>query len=36
MMYEEGRGVEVDPIEAQEWYQRAANQGHAHAQLNLD
>ena len=35
VMYEEGRGVAPDPIEAQEWYQRAAAQGHAHAQLNL-
>ena len=34
-MYEEGRGVDRDEIEAYEWYLRAASRGHVDAQTNL-
>jgi hypothetical protein len=34
-MYEEGRGVPLDPIEAAKWYSKAAEQGHAKAQRSL-
>jgi TPR repeat protein len=35
MMYEEGYGVAQSDTEAAEWYQRAANRGHAEAQYFL-
>ena len=34
-MYENGRGVKQDPAKAAHWYQLAAHQGFAAAQLNL-
>ncbi len=34
-MYEEGRGVPLDPIESAKWYRKAAGQGHAAAQRSL-
>ena len=34
-MYEKGRGVAQDDVEAAKWYRLAANQGHAQAQFNL-
>jgi hypothetical protein len=34
-MYEEGRGVPLDRIEAAKWYRKAAEQGHANAQRSL-
>src|ERR1019366_6419097 len=33
-MYEKGRGVAQDDVEAAKWYRLAANQGHAQAQFN--
>ena len=35
VMYENGRGVDVDYQEAVRWYELAAAQGHMHAQTNL-
>ena len=35
LCYHFGRGVDVDPVKAIEWYTKAANQGHAMAQNNL-
>ena len=35
-MYDNGRGVKQDYIKAVELYQKAAEQGHAEAQFNLD
>lgn len=34
-MYEEGRGVPLDPVEGAKWYRMAAEQGHAAAQRSL-
>ena len=34
-MYAEGQGVEVDYVKANEWFQKAAEQGNADAQCNL-
>ena len=34
-MYEEGRGVPPDPMEATKWYRKAAVQGHAASQRSL-
>ena len=34
-MYEEGRGVERDDVQAVAWYRRSAEQGEAQAQCNL-
>ncbi|MDL2226036.1 hypothetical protein LJB86_00030 [Deltaproteobacteria bacterium OttesenSCG-928-M10] len=34
--YESGRGVSPDPIEAQEWYKKAAEQGHSAGAANLN
>ena len=34
-MYEKGRGVAQDDVEAAKWYRLAANQGHAQTQFNL-
>ena len=34
-MYDKGEGVIKDAAEAVNWYRKAANQGHAKAQLNL-
>ena len=34
-IYEEGRGVPLDPIEATKWYRKAAGQGYAKAQRAL-
>ena len=34
-MYDEGRGVPQDDMEAVRWYRRAAEQGDADAQVNL-
>ena len=34
-MYEHGRGVQRDDVEAIEWYRKAANQGYAIAQTSL-
>jgi uncharacterized protein len=34
-MYENGKGVTKDNIEAVKWYRKAAEQGHAWAQTNL-
>ena len=34
-MYNEGKGVPVDDVEAVRWYGLAADQNHAAAQLNL-
>ncbi|POR97032.1 tetratricopeptide repeat protein, partial [Haemophilus influenzae] len=34
-MYADGRGVKQDNFEAVKWYRKAAEQGHADAQLNL-
>lgn len=36
LMYENGWGVERDYAQAANWYQKAANRGHARAKLNLD
>jgi len=33
--YETGDGLPQDPIEAAQWYERAASQGHRNARLNL-
>ena len=35
-MYDIGAGVRQDYFKAVEWYQKAAEQGHAEAQFNLD
>ena len=35
-MYEQGRGVRLDRLEAARWYRLAADQGHADAQRRLD
>ena len=35
-MYEQGRGVRRDRLEAARWYPLAADQGHADAQRRLD
>ena len=35
LMYQNGRGVEKDEVEAVKWYQKAAEQGVANAQYNL-
>lgn len=35
-MYEEGRGVEADNVEAVKWYRLAAEQGHERARVRLD
>ncbi len=35
MMYEDGKGVRADPVQAREWYERAAQAGHAGAQFQL-
>ena len=34
-MYDNGQGVKQDYFKAVEWYQKAAEQGLAHAQYNL-
>ena len=34
-MYERGQGVDVNYKKAIEWWETAAEQGHAHAQCNL-
>ena len=34
-MYEEGRGVPLDPVESAKWYRKAAEQGYAAAQRSL-
>ena len=34
-MYDQGRGVDVNYKKAIEWYEKAAEQGHAYAQYNL-
>jgi TPR repeat protein len=34
-MYGFGKGVKQDYFKAKEWYEKAANQGHASAQYNL-
>jgi TPR repeat protein len=34
-MYENGRGVAQDDVEASRWYRQAAEQGNATAQINL-
>ncbi len=34
-MYAKGEGVAEDDVEAVRWYSKAAEQGEAHAQLNL-
>ena len=34
-MYEVGRGVRKDFSKARQWYQRAADKGHAKAQFNM-
>ena len=34
-MYEKGRGVKQDYVEAVKWYRKAAEQGHAKAQFIL-
>jgi TPR repeat protein len=34
-MYEKGRGVEKDAVQAVHWYRKAAEQGHVNAQHNL-
>ena len=34
-MYEEGRGIASDPVQAVAWYRRAARQDHADAHLAL-
>ena len=35
VMYEDGRGVKQDDVEAVKWYRQAAEQGDAKAQFNL-
>ena len=35
LMYDEGRGVRADPLQARQWYQRAAEVGYAEAQFRL-
>ena len=35
VMYENGRGVAKDEVEAVKWYRKAADQGYASAQVNL-
>ena len=35
LLYDEGKGVPQDYIQAKEWFEKAAMQGHAGAQLNL-
>ena len=35
VMYDLGRGVLEDDKEAAKWYRKAAEQGHAEAQINL-
>ena len=35
VMYEDGRGVKQDDVEAVKWYRQAAEQGEAKAQFNL-
>jgi hypothetical protein len=35
LCYDNGRGVERDPVKAAEWYRKAADQGNADAQVNL-
>ena len=32
---EHGRGVAQDDVKAAQWYKKAADQGHASAQMNL-
>jgi TPR repeat protein len=36
LLYEEGRGVPQDYVQARQWYQKAAAQGDAMAQIRLD
>lgn len=35
LMYEEGKGVRGDPVQARQWYERAAKAGYAEAQFRL-
>ena len=35
IMYQSGRGVKQDTVEAVKWYRKAAEQGYAKAQFNL-
>ena len=35
VMYANGSGVPKDEVKAVEWYRKAAQQGHAHAQSKL-
>lgn len=35
LLYDEGKGVPQNPIQAKEWFEKAAMQGHVGAQLNL-
>lgn len=35
LMYDEGKGVRADPLQARQWYERAARVGYAEAQFRL-
>lgn len=35
LMYEEGKGVRADPVQARQWFERAAKVGYAEAQFRL-
>ena len=35
VMYDNGQGVEADPVKALTWYRRAADQGHVKALFNI-
>ena len=35
IMYDQGRGVKQDYVQAFKWFSKAAQQGHANAQYNL-
>lgn len=35
LMYEEGKGVRADPVQARQWFERAAQVGYAEAQFRL-
>ena len=35
LMYEEGKGVRADPVQARQWYERAAQVGYGEAQFRL-
>ena len=35
LMFDAGEGVRADPVQARQWYQRAAQSGHSDAQFRL-